>query len=123
MIAKNSDEVNKYQLVLVEGEAKKSSPTHPTLTGRSDGNKRCVFDVDNIALLDNDSEAILHEQFQSLVDMNPSSHSLQRRLPLPGDYVIFMTSESKGQTLYGKALAITSLMNYQSLKKRVENCN
>jgi hypothetical protein len=123
MIEKNMSEVNQYHLVLVEGEAKKSTTEHPTLTGRSDGNKRCVFDANDAFLLNSQDTSIpLRDQFQALLNMTPSDNAatlspastFQKRLPVSGDYVVFKTEESKGQTLYGKAIAITSLMDYYS---------
>lgn len=122
MIQKNMNELNKYQLVLVEGDAKKSSIQSPTLTGRSDGNKRCVFEAKDVLILDKQLERNLYEQFSSsLLDESNLSHTTSpRRLPLPGDYVIFVTKESKGQTLYGQALAITTLLDYQEMKTYLE---
>jgi hypothetical protein len=139
MIEKNMKEVNKYQLVLVEGDAKKSTPSHRTLTGRSDGNKRCVFAANEISLLQQNlslptsilfsssssgssslpspsssppASLPLDDEFQDLISQYVTP---QQRIPSPGDYVIFMTEESKGQTLYGKAIAITTLKDFHSL--------
>lgn len=37
------EELGRLRLVLVEGPSTKSTPEAPTLTGRTDGNKRCIF--------------------------------------------------------------------------------
>jgi hypothetical protein len=141
MIEKNQKEVNRYQLVLVEGDAKKSTPSHRTLTGRSDGNKRCVFAANEISILQNlplssappavalsadvaPRSLPLDDHVQALLSQYLAQHQSQQqerqqqqeqRIPRPGDYVVFLTEEAKGQTLYGKAVAITTLMDFHSL--------
>jgi len=119
MIAKNIFEVGKFQLVLVEGPAKKSSVEAPTLTGRTDGNKRCVFVSSNIPKIENHSDPlVIKAQLQSVlkswkekIELDEVNYQ-EKRSPLAGDYVIFVTEESKGQTLYGRALAVTNLLDY-----------
>jgi tRNA A37 methylthiotransferase MiaB len=119
MIAKNISEVGKFQLVLVEGPAKKSTIEAPTLTGRSDGNKRCVFESSQIPKLEDNSDPLVTQNFlQSVVKNWKEKRQLEdyqfqeKRAPVAGEYVIFITEESKGQTLYGRALAVTNLMDY-----------
>jgi hypothetical protein len=123
MIEKNLTEVDQCHLVLVEGVAKKSTEEHPTLTGRSDGNKRCVFDANESVILSSSgaSPLSLRDQFEALLHpttqlSSESTIIFEKRMPVPGDYIVFKTEESKGQTLYGKAIAITSLMDYSSLR-------
>ena len=43
MIARNQQEEGMFHLMLVEGEGRKSTAERPTLTGRTDGNKRCII--------------------------------------------------------------------------------
>ncbi len=120
MIAKNILEVGKFQLVLVEGPAKKSTVESPTLTGRSDGNKRCVFVSSEIPKVESNPDPLVTKtQLQSVLNSWKEKHQQleetqfqEKRAPIAGDYVIFVTEESKGQTLYGRALAMTNLIDY-----------
>lgn len=119
MIAKNSKEVNQLQLVLVEGPANKSTADSPKLTGRSDGNKRCVFHEKEISIIEtNNNDNDMNSQIQKLLESNENS-SNQKRKPVPGDYIIFITEESKGQTLYGRGLGITTLSDYHNYLKNM----
>lgn len=74
MIEKNASELHRLHLVLVEGEGKKSKPENVTLTGRTDGNKRCVFSacstpVSSCVNIDKDAEGGCHEGAVTLQDI------------------------------------------------------
>ncbi|EED89427.1 hypothetical protein THAPSDRAFT_263872, partial [Thalassiosira pseudonana CCMP1335] len=73
-------EVGKLRLVLVEGEAKRSTPGNRAWSGRTDQNKRVVFpDVEEVRPLTN--------------------VGLSR-----GDYAVVQIEEARGHTLKGRAL-------------------
>mmetsp|Transcript_89933 Transcript_89933/g.183383 ORF Transcript_89933/g.183383 Transcript_89933/m.183383 type:complete len:192 (-) Transcript_89933:150-725(-) len=123
-------EVGKLRLVLVEGPAKKQKPDAlatgtATWHGRTDQNKRILFDVtrDEGAGLRTArvwTEAhvaglLRHQQQQQQQSSSPDFH-----VPLgtsstglvPGDYAVVSVTEAKGHTLRGRILWKTTLSNF-----------
>lgn len=97
---RNTLEVGEEHLVLVEGFSKRSSPANPTLTGRTDSNKRCVFSAAADVLADAD---------------DPTSH----RIPLkPGDYAVVRVKEAKTQTLLCEPIGRSGIEAFASRRRR-----
>lgn len=150
MIEKNSKELGKLHLVLVEGEGKKSTPGRVMLTGRSDGNTRCVFPatetivtscvLGNVKENEVRSEVKVslqdvlksHQPFQTdksrsspstmpadsnTIDIESQQFSdgMVARVPQEGDYALVEITEAKGQVLYGRAVAITTLTSFHTI--------
>jgi tRNA A37 methylthiotransferase MiaB len=82
------EELGRLRLVLVEGPSSKSSSTKPTLTGRTDGNKRCVFDA--VAL--------------------PRGGTTE--IPQEGDYAVVKITEIRGTTLGSELVAFSSITDF-----------
>jgi len=113
MLRNNLAEEGRVHLVLVEGEGRRSTSDAPTLTGRSDGNKRCV--------IQGSQEASVVDSVEELVDVmsrGGEGAGLARKL-MPGDYVVVRVHESKGQTLYCHALAISSLVTFHHAMQKL----
>eukprot|EP01031_Cornospumella_fuschlensis_P027000 gene27000-32620_t len=113
--AKNVEtESDRLRLVLVEGEATKSTPSHIMYTGRTDGNKRVVFPAADLP------------SFQSII-ANPEAlrgrpvsdfagTPLVPKIELPGQYVLVRISKSDSSTLRGDMLCPVSLGEYSQYK-------
>ena len=84
-------ELGVERLVLVEGPSTKSSAEKPSLTGRTDENKRCVFDA--IPLQDTEGKF---------------------SVPKEGDYVVVKIREVKGTTLHSNLVRYSSIHEYYS---------
>lgn len=96
---RNAAEVGREHLVLVEGHSKRSSPLNPTLTGRTDSNKRCVFPAAE-ALADAD---------------DPTAP----RVPLrPGDYAVVRVAEAKAQTLICEPIGRSGIAAFEARRRR-----
>ena len=93
------EEIGKCRLVLVEGPAKKSTPEHPMSTGRTDTNKRVVFE-----------DHVIHDGWHGKVA--PTACGGRSVQPNPGDYVVVQITQARGHTLRGIAIARTSLAEY-----------
>lgn len=121
---KNIKEVKNKHLVLVEGVSRKSENE---LSGRSDSNKKIVFPeqkVPNLKTL----QRVLSQQpnpINSDVEEHKTNDIQQPKLDKmisedlqqlkPGDYVIVEVTEARdGVTLRGRALAKTTLTEYQN---------
>lgn len=97
---RNAVEVGSEHLVLVEGHSKRSSPANPTLTGRTDSNKRCVFSAAGDVLADAD---------------DPTGP----RVPLkPGDYAVVRVAEAKTQTLVCEPIGRSGIEAFESRRRR-----
>ena len=80
------EELGKLSLVLVEGPSTKSTAEMPSLTGRTDGNKRVVF---------------------------PVATSRGLGSVEPGDYVIVEVKEIKGTTLRSELRGRSSIASFE----------
>ena len=117
MLAKNELEEGAFHLLLVEGAGRKSSREKPTVTGRTDGNKRCVIATGDAVLLPeytgvSEVVDVLSRGGHCHSQADPAAVTPPRRVVQPGDYVVVRVEDSKGQTLYGRGVAITSLVTF-----------
>jgi len=124
-------EVGKFRLVLVEGPTKKQKPDlalgTATWHGRTDQNKRILFDVEketgsglrNAKVWKEDHVLEVLQQQQQ----QPTSADLQIPLGhptastgstdlIPGDYAVVSVTEAKGHTLRGRVLWKTTISDF-----------
>ena len=85
-------ELGAERLVLVEGPGTKSTAEKPSLTGRTDGNKRCVFDA--VPLFRNETQML--------------------SLPKDGDYVVVRIKEVRTTTLLSDLVRFSTLQDFYS---------
>lgn len=136
---KNTEEIGRLRLVLVEGESKKSSAERTTWQGRTDQNKRIVFPVTDVVddgnastvfcwsdhdllnvlqqstATNNDSSAtgvlIMPKRRDEIIHQyRPSASKLQR-----GEYAVVQVTEANGTTLLGRLLFKTSMVGFDRL--------
>ena len=118
-------EVGKLRLVLVEGPTKKqntdSESGKATWHGRTDQNKRILFDVEKetgsglrTAKVWNEDHVLqlLQQQQQHTLTLHTSNPSNNRTELNPGDYAVVSVTEAKGHTLRGRVLWKTSISNF-----------
>ena len=104
---KNEEEcLGRVELVLVEGPSKKSTEDSPALTGRTDTNKRCVFEEKELAQLPAFLEAVKGE-------------AMGKRLPRKGDYVAVTITAVRGHGLVARPMALTTNLEFQSLASKL----
>jgi hypothetical protein len=147
MIEKNSKEVGNLHLVLVEGEGKRSTPGKVMLTGRTDGNTRCVFPaIETVVSSCVEGSEVSSEVRMTLEDIlkrhvpfvpatsdgasaaavaieedfdsksaTSSGGSVSRGVPQEGDYAVVEITEAKGQVLYGRPIALTTLASFHNI--------
>mmetsp|Transcript_12980 Transcript_12980/g.27308 ORF Transcript_12980/g.27308 Transcript_12980/m.27308 type:complete len:949 (+) Transcript_12980:96-2942(+) len=136
-VQKRNDEVEvgKFRLVLVEGEAKRSSVDNKMWSGRTDQNKRVVFpdgagafftgeEVNSMlsSMLnsgtlvgDQRPETMMLEQLVSEGDFLNAKVGLSR-----GDYAVVQILEARGHTLKGRALFRSSISGFEQLMNMQE---
>lgn len=85
-------ELGAERLVLVEGPSTKSTAERPGLTGRTDENKRCVFDAKPL----------------------PNVANGKSTVPQEGDYVVVKIREVKGTTLQSDLVRYSSIQEFYS---------
>ena len=115
-------EIGKLRLVLIEGESKRSTPENMQLSGRTDENKRVVFQSSPV-LMEEEVNPILSNLISSYV-LNESKginfdseSSLQTRVRLSrGDYAVVQITEARGHTLKGQALWRSSIAGFDCLR-------
>jgi tRNA A37 methylthiotransferase MiaB len=106
-------EVGKLRLVLVEGEAKRSTKEDRLWSGRTDQNKRCVFP--------NSPRIWTEEEMRQLFSRGPmaidnASQILKTPVGLSrGDYAVVQITEARGHTLKGQALWRSSIVGFNEL--------
>ncbi|KAL7534156.1 hypothetical protein ACHAXR_005666 [Thalassiosira sp. AJA248-18] len=120
-------EVGKYRLVLVEGEAKRSTADNITWSGRTDENKRVVFQGGSVLTEEEVNPYLSHllssqvfekdeSNIEPLLMGNDVSH-MQTKVGLSrGDYVVVQISEARGHTLRGQALWRSSITGFEHLR-------
>ncbi|GKY96838.1 hypothetical protein MPSEU_000643000 [Mayamaea pseudoterrestris] len=109
-------EVGRLRLVLLEGEAKRSTLSNPSLSGRTDQNKRIVFPVND------DATTLSHSTILPMIRSIerhgwPSAASLVRedasRVTVQkGDYVVVEVTEARGHSLRGRLLWKSSIEEF-----------
>ena len=111
-------EIGKLRLVLVEGEAKRSTVDNKMLSGRTDQNKRVVFPSHGPCCLMEEevlpylSNGMLLEH---LLGNDVNSSLLQTMVELKrGDYAVVQITEVRGHTLKGRALWRSSIRGFDN---------
>ncbi|KAL7489790.1 hypothetical protein ACHAW6_015632, partial [Cyclotella cf. meneghiniana] len=122
----NEMEVGKLRLVLVEGEAKKSTPEEKMWSGRTDQNKRCVFpdsqrfwmeeEVRQLLSRTLSSESPFREQGMDPLLLDNASDILRTPVGFSkGDYVVVRITEARGHTLKGQGLWRSSIAGFDEM--------
>jgi len=128
-------ELGKVVVVLVEGPSLKSTASSPTLTGRTDGNKRVVFNSrpvlknvaeiqpehmvkvkETLALMDRN--ALANNSEEQRIDNEAIINKLLDSIPdefkdsssLVGRYVAVKITKASSPTLHGVGVCLTSLV-------------
>ena len=106
--ARNEEvEVGTTRLVLVEGESKRSTPENRVWSGRTDGNKRVVFD---------DGMIPTEEGTLAAAAMGGGDAVTVPRVRIGrGDYVAVRVTEARGHTLKADALCRSSVVGFEKL--------
>ncbi len=100
----NEMDLNRVHIVLVEGSSLRSTERSPTLTGRTDTNKRVIFTEKPV-----------------LDWCGGGGRNLGTKVLLQnGDYVAVRITEAKGHTLRGEPLARVTLAGIAALGKQNE---
>lgn len=122
-------EVGQLRIVLVEGPTKKQKPDSPPATatwhGRTDQNKRILFDVEKETGSGLRNAKVWKEEYvlELLQRQQSMSPELRHQLEYPtantgsthlnpGDYAVVSVTEAKGHTLRGRVLWKTSISNF-----------
>eukprot|EP01082_Thalassiosira_pseudonana_P012755 g11421.t1 g11421 contig5:802702-805032(-) len=120
-------EVGKLRLVLVEGEAKRSTPGNRAWSGRTDQNKRVVFpDVGyggrGAFLTEEEVRPLVSDVLSNklnptkLGDIINAGDLLKTNVGLSrGDYAVVQIEEARGHTLKGRALWRSSIVGFDQL--------
>jgi len=120
-------EVGKYRCVLVEGETRRSIKNSagngtPIWHGRTDQNKRILFDLDTCPGDGNLRQFLTtHTDINSSDVLNPNLSQHTNLFAGPqvslknGDYAIVQVTEAKGHTLRGRLLWRTTLQGFSEL--------
>ncbi|KAL9178875.1 hypothetical protein ACHAXT_011848 [Thalassiosira profunda] len=112
-------EVGNLRLVLVEGEAKRSTAENPTWSGRTDENKRVVFDS-RACLVEEEVNSFLSQVSSSKMlggeDLSEDAGLLRTKVELSrGDYAVVQINEARGHTLKGQALWRGSIVGFDQM--------
>jgi tRNA A37 methylthiotransferase MiaB len=114
-------ELGQLRLVLIEGEAKRSTVENKMFSGRTDQNKRVVFDSEPCWI---EEEFVrLHPRgynITSLLNDDDDSYNsdigLQTKVELSrGDYVIVHITDVRGHTLKGRCIMRSSIVGFERL--------
>jgi hypothetical protein len=111
-------ELGQLRLVLIEGEAKRSTVENKMFSGRTDQNKRVVFDSEPCWIEEELDH--LHPPFfdvTSLLTNNDDNDvGLQTKVELSrGDYVIVHITDVRGHTLKGRCIMRSSIAGFERL--------
>eukprot|EP00581_Thalassiosira_minuscula_P007073 CAMPEP_0183702598 /NCGR_PEP_ID=MMETSP0737-20130205/648_1 /TAXON_ID=385413 /ORGANISM="Thalassiosira miniscula, Strain CCMP1093" /LENGTH=872 /DNA_ID=CAMNT_0025929231 /DNA_START=62 /DNA_END=2680 /DNA_ORIENTATION=- len=122
-------EVGKLRLVLVEGEAKKSTAENRTWSGRTDQNKRVVFASDACLIEEEINPFLSHLSSSNNFSFNNKGEKSllfsgignsdatgypQTKVELSrGDYAVVQVTEARGHTLKGQALWRSSIVGFE----------
>ena len=113
-------EVGKLRLVLVEGEAKRSTPENKLWSGRTDQNKRCVFPD-----LEFWTESEMRHMFsQGTISEGNARDVLKTTVGIQrGDYAVVKVTEARGHTLKGHPLWRSSIAGFNELMTNQSRSN
>ncbi len=106
----SQEDSEQLRVVLVEGEATKSTPEQPMLTGRTDGNKRVVFPEQDVPLF---SEALANPLLLRGLGGKLSLEHMQKRAELVGQYALVKINKADSSTLRGKMISHITLRDYK----------
>lgn len=111
-------EINTFQLVLVEGPARRSDDISvPFMKGRSDSNRKCLFPSRiNLSSKLHDSGASTCITSGGIHSSNDSVIELKA-----GDFVIIQVTEVRGQSLMGIPIEISSITEFHRRKISLMN--
>jgi hypothetical protein len=113
-------ELGQLRLVLIEGEAKRSTVVNKMFSGRTDQNKRVVFDSKSCWI----EEELVHHLhppgcnvITSLLYVDDENDlGLQTKVELSrGDYVIVHITDVRGHTLKGRCVMRSSIAGFERL--------
>jgi len=121
-------EIGKLRLVLIEGEAKRSTAENRTWSGRTDENKRVVF-ASGTFLMEEEVNPFLSQAISSRIfdkdervepfifeNLANENSFLRTKVGLSrGDYVVVQITEARGHTLKGQALWRSSIVGFDHL--------
>ncbi|KAL7546542.1 hypothetical protein ACHAWF_009877 [Thalassiosira exigua] len=111
----DKEEVGKLRLVLIEGEAKRSTVENPTWSGRTDENKRVVFAA-NETCREEELRKYETRDWPSLFGAGNKENILNTQVDLSrGDYAVVQIEEARGHTLKGRALWRSSIAGFERL--------
>lgn len=151
VVARNNEtESGALRLVLVEGLSSKATLETPTLTGRTDGNQRVVFDTSSLIGSEGhlvpcimpfdcsttiwDDRSLTRQQMQDMLNVSARAsdsfiHSSSDNFSsdnFKGQYVVVKILEAKNTTLKGIAVGRSSIGAFHSREERVtrfdDNC-
>lgn len=108
---RNELQVGKTQLVLVEGNSRRSEQD---LAGRNDGNKKVIFPQQRVPTLQSVLETSTKLGLTS--DSTISIDTEDAKIMTPGEYVVVEITGTTGLSLTGKAIARASLMGFHKAK-------
>jgi tRNA A37 methylthiotransferase MiaB len=118
-------EIGKLRLVLVEGESKKSRGVCRSWGGRTDQNKRLIFDIKEDIPKCWSEEAV--GSMLSTLNQHYGKDSMAKSQLLydfakspkvdvkPGDYVVVQVNEVRGHTLKGKLMWRATLQGFSEM--------
>ena len=120
-------ELGRLRLVLIEGEAKRSTVENRMLSGRTDQNKRVVFaseacwtEEEFLRLLSSTSLVRGGAILDSLL-LDDLASKLQTKVELSrGDYAIVQITHVRGHTLKGRGLMRSSIAGFERLMNMQE---
>mmetsp|Transcript_34729 Transcript_34729/g.83929 ORF Transcript_34729/g.83929 Transcript_34729/m.83929 type:complete len:794 (+) Transcript_34729:67-2448(+) len=117
-------EIGNLRLVLVEGEAKRSTAESRMWSGRTDQNKRVVFESGSFFTEEEISHFLSSNGFDNKERVDPlildniadPASFLQKKVELSrGDYAVVRIDEARGHTLKGQALWRSSIVGFERL--------
>lgn len=114
-------ELGQLRLVLIEGMAKRSTIENKMFSGRTDQNKRVVFDSEPCRIEEELVQHLRHPRFDIMtsllnVDVDDDDLGLQTKVELSrGDYVIVHITDVRGHTLKGRCVMRSSIAGFERL--------
>eukprot|EP01039_Chlorochromonas_danica_P000060 gene60-64_t len=114
------EETDKVRVVLIEGEATKSTPQNIIFTGRTDGNKRVVFparDIPSFAGVLQQPSLLRSQAFDSIAN---GGVNMVGQDDLVGRYALVKITKSDTTTLRGDLLSEISLSDYFKHKSLID---
>jgi len=114
-------ELGQLRLVLIEGEAKRSTVENKMFSGRTDQNKRVVFDSEPCRIEEELVQHLRPPRFDIMTSLlnvvdDDNDLGLQTKVELSrGDYVIVHITDVRGHTLKGRCVMRSSIAGFERL--------